>query len=71
MSQAHIKRSDIPLTISCSHCQQKQVVHMQGRAGFRKMPHQSVKCVKCEEHFAVMIPDAIIGGPFLHKRANP
>jgi ribosomal protein S27E len=65
MPQAQMKKSYFPMTISCGHCQQEQVVHLQGRTGCWQMAHQKVKCVKCEEYFEVMIPDAIIGGPFL------
>jgi hypothetical protein len=40
-----------------------------GKAGCRKLQDDAggcrVKCVKCEQNFAVMIPDAIIAGPFL------
>jgi hypothetical protein len=45
-----------------------QVVHTQARTGIWQMAHQSVKCVKCELHFDVMIPDAIIAGPFLQPK---
>jgi hypothetical protein len=27
-----------------------------------------VKCLKCGQDFEVMLPDAIIGGPFLPQR---
>ena len=65
MPQAQMKRSYIPMTVSCNHCKQEQVVHMQARTGAWEMAHQSVKCVKCDQCFDVMIPDAIIAGPFL------
>jgi len=65
MPQVQIKQSYIPMTIYCGHCQQEQFIHMQARTGFWQMAHQSVKCVKCEQNFDVMIPDAIIAGPFL------
>jgi len=65
MPQVQMKQSYIPMTISCGHCQQEQVVHLQARTGFWQMAHQSVKCVKCEQNFDVMIPDAIVAGPFL------
>jgi transcription elongation factor Elf1 len=65
MTQAQMKRAIIPIPISCLHCQQEQVVHTQARTGFWQMAHQSVKCVKCEQYFDVMIPDAITAGPFL------
>jgi transcription elongation factor Elf1 len=65
MPQAQMKRSHIPMTISCSHCQQEQVVHLQSQTGLWQMAHQSVKCLNCEQYFDVMIPDAIIAGPFV------
>jgi hypothetical protein len=65
MPQVQMKRAIIPITISCVHCQQDQVVHTEARTGFWQMAHQSVKCVKCAQNFDVMIPDAIIAGPFL------
>jgi transcription elongation factor Elf1 len=65
MPQVEMKRSYIPMTILCGHCQHEQVVYTQARTGFWQMAHQSVKCVKCEQNFDVMIPDAIIAGPFL------
>jgi len=65
MPQVQMKRAIIPITISCVHCQQEQVVHTEARTGCWQMAHQLVKCVKCERDFDVMIPDAIIAGPFL------
>jgi len=62
MTQAQMKRAISPITISCVHCQQEQIVRMQACTGFWQMAHQSVKC---EQNFGVMIPDAIIAGPFL------
>jgi hypothetical protein len=51
-------------TVSCGHCKQKQVVQILARTGFWLGACQSVKCLKCGEEFAVVLPDAIIGGPF-------
>jgi transcription elongation factor Elf1 len=65
MPQVQLKPTDIPMTISCDHCLQEQVVHMQAKTGFWQMAHQSVKCLKCEQYFDVMIPDAIVAGPFI------
>jgi transcription elongation factor Elf1 len=65
MPQVQMKLSYIPMTISCDHCLQEQIVHMQAKTGFWQMAHQSVKCVRCEKYFEVMIPDAIVAGPFL------
>ena len=65
MPQAQLKRSYIPMTISCSRCKQEQVVHTQAHTGSWQMAHQSVRCVTCGQYFDVMLPDVIIGGPFL------
>ena len=70
MTQAQMKWAIIPITISCVHCKQEQVVHTQARTGFWQMAHQSVKCVKCEQYFDVMIPDAITAGPFLQLNVS-
>jgi len=56
MPQVQMKPSYVPMTISCDHCLQEQIVHMQAKTGFWQMAHQSVKCVRCEKHFDVMIP---------------
>jgi len=65
MPQAQLKQSYTVVTVSCRHCQQEQVVHILARGGIWSMAHQSVKCLKCAQEFEVMVPDAIIGGPFL------
>ena len=67
MSQAQLKQPYTVVTVCCSHCQQEQVVHTQAR-GIWSLVHQSVKCLKCEQEFAVTVPDAIVGGPFLLER---
>ena len=51
-------------TVSCVYCKQRQVVQILARTGFWLGAGQSVKCLKCGEEFAVVLPDAIIGGPF-------
>jgi hypothetical protein len=53
------------MTVSCGNCQQDQLVHVQARTGTWSTTHQSVECLRCGQHFEVMLPDAIIGGPFL------
>jgi len=70
MPQVQMKVSYIPMTISCDHCLQEQIVHMQAKTGFWQMAHQSVKCVRCEKYFQVMIPDAIVAGPFLSPKVS-
>lgn len=65
MAQVQLKDVSVAVTISCSHCEQEQVVHIRARTGSWSMAHQSVECVKCDQYFDVMISDAIIAGPFL------
>jgi hypothetical protein len=65
MSQVQLKVAPVAVTISCSHCEQEQVVHIRARTGSWLMAHQSVRCVRCDQCFDVMISDAIIAGPFL------
>jgi hypothetical protein len=50
---------------SCEHCQQEKLVHVQARTESWSTVHQSLKCLRYGQHFEVMLPDAIIGGPFL------
>jgi transcription elongation factor Elf1 len=71
MPQVQMRQAIIPVTISCGHCQQEQVVHTQARTGSWQTAHQSVKCVKCEQNFDLMIPDAITAGPFLPLKVSP
>jgi ribosomal protein S27E len=68
MSQAQLKQPYTVVTVSCSHCQQEQVVHTQARIW--SLAHESVKCLKCEQEFQVTVSDAIVGGPFLPEPAN-
>jgi len=65
MAQPQTQQSYIPMTIFCCHCQLEQIVHMRARTGCWQMAHQSVKCLTCGQYFDVMIPDAIVAGPFL------
>ena len=51
-------------TVSCGHCNQEQVVQILARSGFWLRVRQSVKCLNCGQEFEVILPDAIIGGPF-------
>ena len=55
------------VTVSCGRCKQEQVVQILARTGFWLRARQSVKCLKCSREFEVMLPDAIIGGPFLPR----
>jgi transcription elongation factor Elf1 len=65
MTQMRWKEPYLNVTVSCTRCQQELVVQMRARSGFRSINLQSVKCTKCENTFGVLIPDEILGGPFL------
>ena len=68
MAQPQLRERHVLMPVICAHCQQKQIVQMRARSEFHTMHQQSVDCVKCENSFDVMIPDEIIGGPFLPPR---
>jgi ribosomal protein S27E len=65
MPQPRLKQDYDVMTVSCGNCQQDQLVHVQARTGTWSAAHQSVECLRCGQYFVVMLPDAIIGGPFL------
>jgi ribosomal protein S27E len=65
MPQPQLKPDYVVMTVSCEHCQQEQIVHVQVGTGTWSTAHQSVECLGCGQHFEVMLPDAIIAGPFL------
>jgi len=65
MTSGVVQGSYVLVTISCTFCEQKQVVQMRARTGFAQMLGQFVQCVGCKTQFEVMLPDAIIGGPFI------
>ena len=65
MSQPQMKCSYVAVTVSCIHCKQVQTVHVQPRGGCWSTAHQWLICLKCKQEFEVMVPDAIIAGPFL------
>jgi ribosomal protein S27E len=65
MPQPQLKQDYAVIPVSCEHCQQEQLVYVQVGTGAWSTAHQSVECLRCGQHFEVMLPDAIIGGPFL------
>lgn len=62
----------VPMTVTCSECNEKQIVHLAASTGSRKMVDQEVECVKCHNVFLPlpMLPDRIIAGPFPIKQQN-
>jgi hypothetical protein len=53
------------MPITCSLCSQPQVVQVRARTGAAQYSSQTVRCVKCKREFDAMVPDKILGGPFL------
>ena len=49
-------------SITCSHCQQKQVVKVERAFNIRYMYGQSVECGNCKTRFEVILPYRIIDG---------
>ena len=54
----------VPIPVSCSACNEKQVVHIRVRSGMWQMGPQVIECLKCHTGFEVIVPDEIIAGPF-------
>jgi ribosomal protein S27E len=54
----------VPMPVTCSSCNERQIVHLAASTGFRQMGDQEVECLKCHDVFRVMVPDTIIAGPF-------
>jgi hypothetical protein len=59
------KAAHIMTPVSCQHCQQKQVVQVLAGAGPAGTSDQLIACLNCKKDFPVMLPDRIVGGPFL------
>jgi ribosomal protein S27E len=70
MHQLELEQTYTVVSVSCSRCEREQLVHVQAGTGTWSTAHQSVECVRCGQHFAVMLPDAIIGGSFLPSRVS-
>jgi hypothetical protein len=52
-------------SVVCRYCHEQQTVHMlPGTLDNAQWLIQTVKCVKCELNFDVLVPDTIIDGPF-------
>jgi ribosomal protein S27E len=65
MTQPQLKQLYIVVTVVCSHCQQKQVVHVQAGSATWSEAHQLVRCLICGQDFEANVSEAIIGGPYL------
>jgi hypothetical protein len=54
----------IVMTVQCSNCKTKQKVHVDSRTELPKMEDQTIRCLQCDSHFKVTIPDKILRGPY-------
>ena len=54
----------VVMAVLCSHCKEKQVVHVRDRASFAGEGLHTVECLKCHKGFDVLVPDEIVAGPF-------
>lgn len=59
------KPAYVKMTVACTSCQAKQIVHVLAHAGFTQMGPQEIACAKCSDVFEVFVPNRIIDGPFL------
>jgi phage FluMu protein Com len=54
----------VVMTVECPRCKTKQKIHVATRTGFAQMGDQPIRCIRCNTHFKVTVPDRIIRGPF-------
>jgi DNA-directed RNA polymerase subunit M/transcription elongation factor TFIIS len=54
----------VPMSVTCSNCNEKQTVYVLSRTGAAKMREQEIKCVNCHGVFRVTAPDRMVAGPF-------
>lgn len=52
------------IIIECPRCKVEQKVHVSARPGHGVTGNERVRCINCNHHFEVRIPDKIIRGPF-------
>jgi phage FluMu protein Com len=54
----------VVMTVECPRCKTKQKVHVAARTGGAQMGDQTIRCIKCDKDFDVMVTDKILRGPF-------
>jgi hypothetical protein len=54
----------VVMTVECQHCKIKQKVHIAASTDGAQMGSQTMSCINCPNHFKVMVPARIVGGPF-------
>jgi transcription elongation factor Elf1 len=52
------------IIVECPRCKVEQKVHVSARPPIGVMGNERVRCINCDHHFEVKIPDKIIRGPF-------
>jgi hypothetical protein len=66
MAQIDASERFTTLPVKCIHCGQAQIVKMRVRPGvLLALGPQRLECLNCKTMFDVVIPDQIIGGPYL------
>jgi hypothetical protein len=58
------KPNYVVMPLECPFCQEQQNLHLRARTGPVHLSEETIKCVKCELDFKILVPDKIIGGPF-------
>ena len=52
------------IIVECPRCKVEQKVHVSARPPLGVTGNERVRCINCDHHFEVKIPDKIIRGPF-------
>ena len=52
------------MTVECPRCKVEQKVHVSARPPLGVTGNERVRCINCDHHFELKIPDKIIRGPF-------
>jgi hypothetical protein len=66
-SAPSLKQAHVVIPLVCPACFTSRTIHILARTGFAQVEYQPVTCAKCGESFEVMVPDKIIGGPYLRE----
>jgi transcription elongation factor Elf1 len=59
------KPAYVEIQLTCPHCQIKNTVHVLYMSGFSQPETEMIACKKCDKGFEAMVPNKIVGGPFL------
>jgi phage FluMu protein Com len=54
----------VVMTVECPRCKTKQKAHIAASTGGAQIGDQTIRCIRCNTHFKVTVPDRIIRGPF-------